>query len=152
MFLETGLAANMFFTSNAMLISILSSGPCRLAMKEYVARRSMDKIYQSSIHLIGTRNHFQKEYFSHFKKKKNLLLKILLTQTLIRISMGNDNLDRSSILNTLISKKLGICFNTPLLEKNYLSSVYIKRINRYSPLPLLQKKKSPLPNIEIYLR
>jgi len=51
MFAETGLTANMFFKSDAMLISILSSGPCRLVMKGYVARRSMDKTYETSVHL-----------------------------------------------------------------------------------------------------
>jgi hypothetical protein len=45
MFIETGLTANMFFKTDAMLISILSPGPCRLVMKGYVARRSMDKTY-----------------------------------------------------------------------------------------------------------
>jgi len=39
---------NTFFKIEAMLISTLSSGPCKLAMKGYTVSRSMDKIYKSN--------------------------------------------------------------------------------------------------------
>jgi hypothetical protein len=63
---ETGLTANMFFKSDAMLRSILSSSPCRLAMKGYVARRSMDKTYGSN-----TIENFTQGAPLQFPQKKN---------------------------------------------------------------------------------
>ena len=39
---------NTFFKIEAMLINTLSSSPCKLCMKGYVVRRSMDKIYKSN--------------------------------------------------------------------------------------------------------
>lgn len=41
----------MFFKTDAMLISILSSRPCRLAMKGYVARRMIDRICKPNMQL-----------------------------------------------------------------------------------------------------
>jgi len=41
----------MFFKTDAMLISILSSRPCRLAKKGYVVRRMIDRICKPNIQL-----------------------------------------------------------------------------------------------------
>jgi hypothetical protein len=48
---EIGLTANMFFKTDAMLISILSSRPCKLAMKGYVVRRMIDRICKPNMQL-----------------------------------------------------------------------------------------------------
>jgi hypothetical protein len=44
----------MFFKTDAMLISILSSRPCRLAMKGYVVRRMIDRICKPNMELNST--------------------------------------------------------------------------------------------------
>jgi hypothetical protein len=41
----------MFFKTDAMVISILSSMPCRLAMKGYILRRMIDKICKPNMQL-----------------------------------------------------------------------------------------------------
>lgn len=47
---EELLTANIFFKSEAMLMSTLSSRPYRLAMNGYVERRSIDKTCKSNMH------------------------------------------------------------------------------------------------------
>jgi hypothetical protein len=61
----------MFFKTDAMLISILSSWPCRLAMKGYVVRRMIDRICKPNMELNSTLKRIRLKKLSN--KNKYLL-------------------------------------------------------------------------------